>query len=107
LHAIVESARQHHVPQTYLQFVRVEMRIPRPDCLAGIVEHAHQIDRQRHHVARARIDFRPRHGARGRELHVTEIRCLARARRYAGQVQTRLFDHPHNLRLLTGRRGNH
>ncbi len=88
LHAIVERARQHHVPQTHLQLAGIEMRIPRPDCLAGIIEHAHQIGRQRHHVARARIDFRPRHSAGGRELHVTEVRCLARACRNAGQVQT-------------------
>ncbi len=107
LHAIVENARQQHVAQAHLQLARVKMRIPRTDCLAGIVEHPHQVDRQRHHVARARIDFRARHGARGRELHVTEVRGLAGAGRNAGQVQTRLFAHPHNLRLPAGRRGNH
>jgi len=44
-----------NVAQADLQFRRIEMRMPRPHRLAGIVQHTHQIDRQRADIARARV----------------------------------------------------
>ena len=46
LHAIIVQARQQHVPQSDLQFRRIEMRMPGAHRIAGIVEHAHQLHRQ-------------------------------------------------------------
>ncbi len=98
LHSIVEQAGQQHVAQADLQFRRIEMRMPRAHRVAVIVEHAHQIERQRAYVPRARIDVGPRHGAGGRELHVAEIRGFAGPGRRTRQMQARVLVHCRNLR---------
>ncbi len=99
LHAIVEQARQQHVPQADLQVRGIEMRIPWPHRIAVVVEHPHQIDWQRTDVARTRVDVGPLHRAGGRELHIAEIGRFARSGRRMGQVQARVLLHPRNLRL--------
>ena len=43
-----------------LQFGRIEVRMPGPDRIVRVVEHAHQLDRQRLDVARARVHVGPR-----------------------------------------------
>jgi len=73
LHSIVVQARQQHVAQADLQFRGIEVRMPRPHRIAGIVEYAHQIERQSTDVARTCIHVRSSHCAGGRELHIAEI----------------------------------
>jgi len=57
------------------------MRIPGTHGLVRIVEHAYQFDRQGLDVACARVHIGPRDGARGREMHVTEVGSFAGASR--------------------------
>ena len=87
LHAIVEDAREQHVPQPDLQVRGIEVRVPGADGPVLVVEHAHQVDRQVADVAHARVHVRPRHGAGRRGLEVAEIGGFARARVRLRRVQ--------------------
>ena len=79
LHAIVVQAREHHVAQAHLQILRIEMRMPGAHRFAVVVEHAHELHRERFDVARARADLGARHRPGGRQMDVAEIGFLARA----------------------------
>ena len=88
LHALVEDAREQHVPQTDLQVVHFEVRVPRADRHVAVVEHAHQVDREIADVAHARVDVGPRHRTRGRGLEIAEVRLLAGPRVVLRDVQS-------------------
>ena len=102
--------RQQHVAQAELQVRRREMRIPRPDGAMIVAEHAHHLVREGFGLRQRRGRVGPRHRAGRRELHVAEVRLLARAGGRSRNVQSgsdrthryylRLCDQP--LRHLVG-----
>jgi hypothetical protein len=61
-HPVVERARHHHVAQSNLQFVRIEMRMPWTDGRVGIIQHTDEFRCQRLDVADPRRDVGTSHG---------------------------------------------
>ncbi len=93
LHALVEQPCEKHVPQTNLQLLRIQVRVPRTDCTLLVIEHAHHVHRQRLDVAGSHSDVRPRNSPGGGDPDVAEIRPIAGPRRRMRNVQARGFGH--------------
>ena len=86
-HAVVEGAGQHHRPQRPPQRLGLELRVPWPDRLAVIVEHADEAIGEVAGLGRLGFDRRPRRRARFGELEITEVGRVARAEARLGDVQ--------------------
>ena len=87
LHAIIEDPRQQHLAQTGAQRVRRQLRVPRPDRGAVVVEDADEIFSERHGLADRDADRRTRHRAGRRDPYITKIRVLARPGGDCGHMQ--------------------
>ena len=64
LHPVVEQPHEQHVPQTHLQLLGLQVRVPRADRAVILVQDAHHLHRQVLDVARRGLDVRTLHGAR-------------------------------------------
>ena len=103
LHAVIVEAREQHVPKAHLQFLRVEVRMPRTDGFVVVVQNPHQLDRQRAQVANFGTDLRPGYRSGGGQMDVAEIGFFARPGGRFGQVQARTLVHRGTLRLRVSR----
>ncbi len=93
LHAIIEQARQQHVPQPAAECLGRQPGIPRSDGAPRVVEHPDEFLGERHRVAHWDVDGRARHCARLGQAHVAKIRFLARPRGNGRYMQARCGAH--------------
>ena len=93
LHAVIEEARQQHIAQPLLQFVGVEVRIPRAHRALLVIEDADQAGGERAQIRQAGVGFGSRLSAGWHQLYIGKIGRLARARRRVGHMQAGLWIH--------------
>jgi hypothetical protein len=91
LHARIEGAQRHHVPQPVAQLLLAQRARPGAHRLALAVEHADDRIGQVADLARVDIDRRARDGAGPGDLHMAEIGLVARPHLGLGDMQAQRF----------------
>ena len=93
LHAVIEQARQQHVPQPNLQLLGLQVRIPGAYRALIVPEHAYHLHRELLDVARGCGHIRTLHRAGRGDANVTEVRLLPGPGQWGRNMQARPWGH--------------
>ncbi len=94
-HPIVVGAGLHHRPQGAALRVAVDLRCPRAQSAAVVVEHADEVVGEVADLRRIDVDVRASHGPGVWHHDVGEVRLFTRARRRLGHVELQRRDVRH------------